>query len=74
MCDINEEDRKLQNAIIENAYSTMAIYKQKEKEYRIAANSKGFYSTCDKERYTSEANKYKKQIEELYNIIFNTKK
>jgi len=52
----------------------MAIYKQKEKEYRIAANSKGFYSTCDKERYTSEANKYKKQIEELYNIIFNTKK
>lgn len=70
MYDIN--DPELIHATLQNIYTTLSVYKQKEREYRLFAKAdRGCYYTADKDRYTREAEKYKKLIEELDTMTFD---
>jgi hypothetical protein len=59
-------DPELIDAILQNIYITLSVYKQKEKEYRLFANAdKGHFYTLDKDRFMNKANEYKRLIDEL---------
>ena len=63
---IDPNDPEMIDAILQNIYSTIMEYAQKEKEYRLAAKAdKGVFYTVDKDRFTDKANQYKKMIDEL---------
>jgi hypothetical protein len=73
MCgDTYEKD--LVEATLQSIYTYINIYKQREREYRLAAKAdKGHFYTNDKDRFTNEADTYRKMIDELekqkYEII-----
>jgi hypothetical protein len=68
----DKNDPELIRGMLDNIYITLSVYKQKEKEYRSAANAdRGVFYTTDKDRFTFEANKYKKMIDELNNLKYD---
>ena len=67
MIDMN--DPELIHATLENIRWTQMVYKQREREYRLAAKAdRGVFYTDDKDRFIREANKYKSYTDEL-NVI-----
>jgi hypothetical protein len=65
----DKNDPELIHGMLENIYITIGVYKQKERDNRIAANAdRGVFYTVDKDRFTFEADKYKKLINELNDL------
>lgn len=65
----DKNDPELIHGMLDNIYTTISVYRQKEKDCRIAANAdRGVFYTTDKDRFTFDANKYKKMIEELNDL------
>lgn len=63
---IDTNDPEFVDAVIQNIYTTLAVYKQREKEYRLFAKAdKGHFYTDDKDRFIYKANQYKRLIDEL---------
>jgi hypothetical protein len=59
-------DPELIHGTLENIYTTVSVYQQKQREYRLAAKAdRGHFYTNDKERYEREAEKYGKLIADL---------
>lgn len=63
---IDLSDPELIHGTLENIYATLHVYKQKQKENRLAANAdRGYFYTEDRDRFENQANKYGRLIADL---------